>query len=163
MNSDNKTNLKLFYNILEKRLDYLWQAGNNIDLKANYLLGFEGIILSVIFSSYSRITINIQTIYIIGITLIFLSFFLTICATRCTQFYLNPKINKLIEKHLNSKEVDLYSYLLSTRIREYKKNKSNIYKKAMLFNYSIFILFMGILLIILSIILNLEGGCLIIK
>ena len=163
MNSGNKTNLKLFYNILEKKLDYLWQAGNSIDLKANYLLGFEGIMLSVIFSSYSRITINIQIIYIIGIALIFLSFFLTICATKCSQIYLNPKVNNLIEKHMKSKELDLYKYLLSTMLRGYEKNKEINSKKSMFFNCSIFILFIGILLIILSVILNLEGGCLKIK
>ena len=50
LNPEYKTNLKLFYNVMEKKLDYLWQAVNDIDLKANYLLGFEGIILSVIFS-----------------------------------------------------------------------------------------------------------------
>ena len=148
---------------MEKKLDYLWQASNNIDLKANYLLGFEGIILSVIFSSYSRTTINIHIIYIIGIVLIFLSFLLTICATKCSEFYLNPKPNNLIKKHMKSKEVDIYRFLLATMLRGYEKNKEINFKKSKCFNYSIFSLFIGILLIILSVILNLEGGCLQIK
>ena len=163
LNPEYKTNLKLFYNVMEKKLDYLWQAVNNIDLKANYLLGFEGIILSVIFSSYSLVIIEIYIMYIIGIVLIFLSFFLTVCATRCRKIYLNPNPNNLIKKHYKSKEVDIYRYLLATMLRAHEKNKEIIFKKSNFFNYSIFCLFIGILLIILSVILNLEGGCLQIK
>jgi len=148
---------------MEKKLDYLWQAINNIDLKSNYLLGFEGIILSVIFSSYSLVIINIYIMYIIGIVLIFLSFFLTICATRCRIIYLNPNPNNLIRKHYKSKEVDIYRYLLATMLRAHEKNKEIIFKKSNFFNYSIFCLFIGILFIILSVVLNLEGGCLQIK
>lgn len=145
---------------MEKKLDYLWQASTNIDLKANYLLGFEGIILSVILSSYSRITINIHIICIIGIVLIFLSFLLAICTTKCSEFYLNPKPNNLIEKHMKSKEVEIYRFLLPTMLRGYEKNKEINFKKSKCFNYSISSLFIGVLLIILSVILNLEGGCL---
>jgi hypothetical protein len=163
LNPEYKINLKLFYNIMEKKLDYLWQAVSNIDLKANYLLGFEGIILSVIFSSYSLVTINIHVMYIIGIILIFSSFFLTTYNIRCSKIYLNPNPNSLIEKHYKSKEVDIYRYLLATVLRAHEKNKEIIFKKSRFFNYSIFCLFIGILLIILSVILNLEGGCLQIK
>jgi len=153
LNPEYKINLKLFYNIMEKKLDYLWQALNDIDLKANYLLGFEGIILSLIFSGYSLETINIPIMYIIGIIIIFSSFLLTICNLRCSKFYLNPNPNKLIEKHYKSKEVDIYRYLLATMLRAHEKNKEIILKKSNFFNYNILCLFIGILLIILSILL----------
>jgi len=163
LNTGYKANLKIFYDIIEKRLQYSWQASDNIDLKANYLLGFEGIILSVIFSSYSRIIINIHIIYIIGVILIFLSFFLTICTAKCIGFYINPKPKNLIKKYIKSKEIVIYEVVLSSMLKAYEKNNKIISGKAKCFNYSIFTLFVGILFIITSVLLNLEGGCLQIK
>jgi hypothetical protein len=50
--TENSLTLKVVLDIIEKQFTSLWKTSDNLDAKAISIMGFNGIIVSIVFSNY---------------------------------------------------------------------------------------------------------------
>jgi len=86
----NKSSSIIIFDIIEKRINYLLNSSDRIDTKASTLIGFEGVIISILFSTYSLVKPAVDT-FIIGIIFLFISLFLAILSIRSYEFRIDPR------------------------------------------------------------------------
>ncbi|MDD5015547.1 MAG: hypothetical protein PHW73_10725 [Atribacterota bacterium] len=135
---ENKDLDKEFLDLIKGRLAYSFQSSDNLDSKAATILGFGGIIfsllLSIVFSNKEIIDIvfnlklfsfSFKTIFFVGMIPVLLGIFFEILAIRSKKFFTTPNIIKIYEKlkSVNEKNKESITEVkLEKLIKSYKHN-----------------------------------------
>jgi len=162
---ENKDLDREFSDLIKKRLTYSFQLSDSLDSKAATILGFGGIIfsllLSIVFSNKEIIDIvfnlklfsfSFKTIFFVGMIPVLLGIFFEILAIRSKKFFTTPNIIKIYEKlkSVNEKNKESITEVkLEKIIKSYKHNIEINKNKARNIDR-------GLLCIILGLLINLA-------
>ena len=146
----NRSSSIIIFDIIEKRINYLLNSNDKIDEKASALIGFEGVIISILFSTYSLVEPTIG-IFILGVIFLFISLFLAILSTRPREFRIDPKPRGLYEGYIEKKTEETLDAITVSIIYSFEENEKINYKKAKLLNYGFYFLLFSLIFIVLSI------------
>jgi hypothetical protein len=94
--------------------------------------------------------------YLFGscMTLFLTSIFFTLCAYRVKSYRRDPEPRTLTEKYLREGDKKVKKQLIDNFIQSFEDNKTKIEKKVKYINYSIILLFIGLIVLTLSIIME---------
>jgi len=146
----NKSSSIIIFDIIEKRIDHLSNSTDRIDTKASTLIGFEGVIISILFSTYSLVNPAVDT-FIVGIIFLFISLFLAILSIKPSyRFRIDPRPRGLYEGYIEKKAEDTLEAITVNIIDSFEKNEKINYKKAKLVNFGFYFLIFSLIFIILS-------------
>lgn len=81
--------LEIIFDIIETRLRSLSETHESHNRKAAIILGFDAVILSIVFPVYST-TKPVIWLFILGIVLVFISLLLSVIATKFGQWREDP-------------------------------------------------------------------------
>lgn len=146
----NKNSSVIIFDIIEKRLNYLWHSSDRIDAKACTLIGFEGVIISILFSTYSFVKPEVN-IFVIGIIFLFISLLLAILSIKSYEFRMDPNPRGLYEGYIEKEEGDTLKAITINIIYSFEKNEKINCKKVKLLNYGFYFMLFSLILIILSV------------
>ena len=141
----------IIFNIIEKRLDYLWQSIDALDRKASTLIGFETIIVPILFFNHSLIIKPAIYVFSAGLFMLFISLFLAVFSIKSYKFRGDPKPRGLYEGYIEKEEEKTLEAILASIIESFEKNEKINSKKAMLLNHGFYFLFISLILIVISI------------
>jgi hypothetical protein len=145
-----KSSSTIIFDIIEKRIKYLWDSSDRIDDKASTLIGFEGVIISILFSTYSLVKPSVTT-FITGVIFLFISLFLAILSIKPYEFRMDPKPRGLYEDYMGKKAEDTLEVITVNIIDSFEENEKINHKKAKLLNFGFYSLLFSLIFIILSI------------
>jgi len=145
----NKSSSIIIFDIIEKRIKYLLNSTDRIDTKASTLIGFEGVIISILFSTYSLVKPAVDT-FIIGIIFLFISLFLAILSIKSYEFRIDPKPRGLYEGYIEKKAEDTLEAITVSIIYSFEEDEKINYRKAKLLNFGFYFLLLSLIFIILS-------------
>jgi len=146
----NKSTSAIIFDIIEKRINYLWNSSDRIDAKASTLIGFEGVIISILFSTYSLVKPAVAT-FITGTIFLFISLFLAILAIKSYEFRMDPKPRGLYEGYIKKRAEDTLEAITVTVIHSFEENEKIICTKAKLLNYGFYFLLFSLIIILFSV------------
>jgi len=146
----NRSSSIIIFDIIEKRINYLLNSNDKIDVKASALIGFEGVIISILFSTYSLVKPTVG-IFILGVIFLFISLFLAILSIRPCEFRIDPKPRGLYEGYIEKKTEETLDAITVSIIYSFEENEKINYKKAKLLNYGFYFLLFSLIFIVLSI------------
>lgn len=145
----NKSSSTIIFDIIEKRINYLWTSSDRIDAKASTLIGFEGVIISILFFTYSLVKPAVTT-FITGTIFLFISLFLAILSIKSYEFRMDPKPRGLYEGYIEKRAEDTLDAITVSIIDSFEKNEKIICTKAKLLNYGFFLLLFSLIIILFS-------------
>ena len=135
---ENKDLDKEFLDLIKERLTYSFQLSDSLDSKAATILGFGGIIfsllLSIVFSNKEimDIVINLKlfsfsfkTLFFVGMIIVFLGIYFEVLSIRLEKFWQTPNILKIYEELKSANEKNRESITevkLDKLIKSYKHN-----------------------------------------
>ncbi len=135
---ENKDFDEEFADLIKERLIYTFQLSDSLDSKVATILGFGGIIfsllLSIVFSNKEvmNIVINLKlfslpfkTVFFFGIVLVFSGIYFEVSSIRSEKFWTIPNILKIYEELKNADEKNKESIMkmkLEKIIKSYKHN-----------------------------------------
>jgi len=135
---ENKDLDKEFLDLIKERLTYSFQLSDRLDSKAATILGFGGIIfsllLSIVFSNKEimEIVINLKlfsfpfkTMFFAGMIIVFLGIYFEVLSIRLEKFWQTPNILKIYEELKSANEKNRESITevkLDKLIKSYKHN-----------------------------------------
>lgn len=135
---ENKDLDKEFSDLIKKRITYSFQLSDSLDSKAATILGFGGIILSLLLSivfsnkEIMDIAINLKlfsfpfkNMFFVGMILIFLGIYFEVASIRLEKFWTTPNILKIYEELKSTNEKNNKSIIevkLEKLIKSYKHN-----------------------------------------
>jgi hypothetical protein len=141
--------LELIYNEVKDRLNIQFQSLDGLNTKASVIVGFVGVIIGISLNLYSDENLHL----FIGSMLLFLgSAFLSFSAYKIGGYRRDPEPRKLTEKYLREDDKKVKKQLIDNFIQSYEDNKNRIEKKVKYINYSLILLFIGLIVLILSVI-----------
>ena len=140
----------IIFDIVEKRINYLLNSNDKIDVKASALIGFEGVIISILFSNYSLVKPTVG-IFIVGVIFLFISLFLAILSIKTYEFRIDPKPRGLYEGYIEKKTEETLVAITVNIIYSFEENEKINYKKAKLLNFGFYFLLFSLIFIVLSI------------
>jgi hypothetical protein len=143
--------LELVYNEVKDALNTQIQSLDGLDTKASVIVGFVGLIIGISLNLYSY-----SNSYLFGlcITLFLTSIFSTLCAYKVESYRRDPEPRTLTEKYLRKDDKKVKKQLIDNFIQSFEDNKTKIEKKVKYINYSILLLFIGLIVLTLSIIVE---------
>jgi len=146
----NKSSSIIIFDIIEKRTNSLSNSSDRIDTKASTLIGFEGVIISILFSTYSLVKPAVDT-FIVGIIFLFISLFLAILTIKPSyKFRIDPRPRGLYESYFEKNAEDTLEAITVNIIDSFEKNEKINDKKAILLNFGFYFLIFSLIFIILS-------------
>jgi len=149
-------NINFIFEVMRMKLDHLFDASNVLDQKISVVVGFLATIvagLAVFFSDhlyirFSPFSINFFTS---GILFLVLAVLLCVFAIATKKYYYPPDENHLYsDESLNSDLVDLKSQTVADMKESFKHNHSTHEGKAKLFNYSLWLSLIGLILVLVN-------------
>jgi len=146
----NESSSAIIFDIIEKRINYLWNSSDRIDAKASTLIGFEGVIISILFSTYSLVEPAVTT-FITGTIFLFISLFLAILSIKSYEFRMDPNPRGLYEGYIEKKAEDTLEAITVNIIHSFEKNEKIICTKAKLLNYGFYFLLFSLIIILFSV------------
>ena len=143
--------LELVYNEVKGALNTQFQSLDGLNTKASVIIGFVGMIIGISLNLYSH-----SNSYLFGscITLFLISIFFTLSAYTVKSYRSDPEPRKLTENYLRKDDVYVKKKLIDNFIQSFEYNKIKIEKKVKYINYSLILLFMGLIVLTLSIIVE---------
>ncbi|MCK4732355.1 MAG: hypothetical protein KAT65_07850 [Methanophagales archaeon] len=143
--------LELIYNEVKDRLNTQFQSLDGLNTKASIIIGFVGVIIGISLQLYSQ-----SNSYLFGscMTLFMISIFLSFSAYKVESYRRDPKPRKLTENYLREEGKNVKKKLIDNSIQSYENNKNRIEKKVKYINYSLILLFVGLIVLISSIIVG---------
>ena len=143
--------LELIYNEVKDRLNIQFQSLDGLNTKASIIIGFVGVIIGISLNLYSDENLHL----FIGSMLLFLgAAFLSFSAYKVEGYRRDPEPRKLTEKYLREDDKKVKKQLIDNFIQSFEDNKSRIEKKVKYINYSLILLFIGLIVLILSVIVG---------
>ena len=151
--SENSLTLKVVLDTIEKQFTTLWKTSDNLDAKAINIMGFNGIIVSIVFSNYLNMVLN-QLLFIMGIAFLLSALLPLIYSVKSYKFRYDPnprglfKVYKDNEKGKCNKDLrDIIPNLLES----HENNLEIIKKKAKMMNWGLCLTYVGLIFFVLSI------------
>jgi hypothetical protein len=146
----NENSSNIIFDIIEKRINYLWNSSDRIDAKASTLIGFEGVIISILFSTYSLVKPAVTT-FITGTIFLFISLFVAILSIKSYEFRMDPNPRGLYEGYIEKKAEDTLEAITVNIIHSFEINEKIICTKAKLLNYGFYFLLFSLIIILFSV------------
>ena len=150
-----------FIDLIKKRLIHSFQLSDSLDSKAATILGFGGIIfsllLSIVFSNKEimEIVFNLKlfsfpfkTMFCVGMMLVGLGIYFEVLSIRSEKFWITPNILKIYEELKSANEKDRESIIevkLEKLIKSYKHNMEININKARNIDRGLFCMLLGLL------------------
>lgn len=153
MNEDDypSETLELVYNEVKDALNTQLQSLDGLNTKASVIIGFVGVIIGISLNLYSY-----SNSYLFGssMTLFLTSIFFTLFAYRVKSYRRDPEPETLTIKYLRDDCKTVKKQLIDNFIQSFKENKIKIDDKVKYINYSLILLFLGLIILTLSIIVE---------
>ncbi len=150
--SENSLTLKVVLDTIEKQFTTLWKTSDNLDAKAISVMGFNGIIVSIVFSNYMNMILN-QLLFTIGIVFLLSALLPLIYSAKSYKFRYDPnprglyKVYKDNEKGKCNKDLrDIIPNLLES----HENNLEIIKKKTKMINWGLCFTYAGLIFFVLS-------------
>ena len=143
--------LELVYNEVKDALNTQLQSLDGLNTKASVIIGFVGVIIGISLNLYSY-----SNSYLFGssMTLFLTSIFFTLYAYKVESWRSDPGPRTLTEKYMREGDKKVKKQLIDNFIQSFEDNKIKIEKKVSYINYSLIILFIGLIVLTLSIIVE---------
>jgi hypothetical protein len=125
--------LELIHNEVKDRLNTQFQSLDGLNTKASVIIGFVGVIIGI----------SLQ-----------LSIFFSFSAYKIKSYRRDPEPRALTEKYLMEDDKTVKKQLIDNFIASFEENKTNIEEKGKYINYSLILLFVGLIVLITSIIVG---------
>jgi|LGVE01.1.fsa_nt_gb hypothetical protein len=153
MNEDNypPETLDLIYNEVKDALNTQFQSMEGHNTKASVIIGFVGVIIGISLQLYSQ-----SNSYLFGscMTLFMISIFFSFSAYKGKRYRKDPEPRALTENYLREDDKTVKKQLIDNFIVSFEDNKTKIEEKAKYINYSLIFLFIGLIVLISSIIVG---------
>jgi len=143
--------LDLIYNEVKDRLNTQFQSLEGLNTKASVIIGFVGVIIGISLNLYSD---ENPHLFIESMLLFLGAAFLSFSAYKVEGYRRDPKPRALTEKYLREDDKKVKKKLIDNFIQSYEDNKNRIEKKGKYINYSLILLFVGLIFLISSIIVG---------
>ena len=140
--------LELIYNEVKDRLNTQFQSLDGLNTKASVIIGFVGVIIGISLQLYSQ-----SNSYLFGscMTLFLISIFFSFSAYKIKSYRRDPEPRDLTEKYLREDDKEVKKQLIDNFIESFEENKNKIEEKGKYINYSLILLFVGLIVLILSV------------
>ena len=158
---ENKDLDKGFIDLIKKRLTHSFQLSDSLDSKAATILGFGGIIfsllLSIVFSNKEimEIVFNLKlfsfpfkTMFFVGMMLVGLGIYFEVLSIRSERFWTTPNILKIYEELKSANEKNREAIIevkLEKLIKSYKHNMEININKARNIDRGLLCMLLGLL------------------
>ncbi len=150
--SENSLTLKVVIDTIEKQFTTLWKTSDNLDAKAINIMGFNGIIVSIVFSNYSDMVLN-QLLFIMGIALLLSALLPLIYSAKSYKFRYDPNPKGLYKIYKDNKKgkynKDLED-IIPNLLESHENNLEIIKKKAKMMNWGLCLTYAGLIFFVLS-------------
>jgi hypothetical protein len=151
--SENSLTLKVVLDTIEKQFTSLWKTSDNLDAKAISIMGFNGIIVSIVFSNYVNMVLN-QLLFIIGIVFLLAALLPLIYSIKSYKFRYDPNPRGLYELYKDNEKgkcnKDLRD-IIPNLLESHENNLEIIKKKAEMMNWGSYFTYAGLIFFTLSI------------
>lgn len=139
--------LELVYIEVKDQLNTQFQSIDSLNTKASVVIGFIGVIIGISLSLYPH-----SNSYLFGssMALFLVSIFFSFSAYKSESYRRDPEPRTLTVNYLMEDDKKVKKQLIDNFIQSYEDNNNRIKKKAGNINYSLILLFIGLILIILS-------------
>lgn len=143
--------LELVYNEVKDALNTQLQSLNELNTKASVISGFVGVIIGISLNLYSY-----SNLYLFNscMTLFLTSIFFTLSAYKVKRYRRDPEPETLTIKYLRDDCKTVKKQLIDNFIQSFKDNEIKIDEKVKYINYSLILLFIGLIILTLSIIVE---------
>jgi len=151
--SENSLTLKVVLDTIEKQFTSLWETSDNLDAKAISIMGFNGIIVSIVFSNYVNMVLN-QLLFIIGIVFLLVALLPLIYSVKSYKFRYDPNPRGLYKVYRDNEKgkcnKDLRD-IIPNLLESHENNLEIIKKKAEMINWGSYFTYAGLIFFVLSI------------
>jgi len=143
--------LDLIYNEVKDALNMQFQSIEGLNTKASVIIGFVGVIIGISLQLYSQ-----SNSYLFGscMTLFIISIFFSFSAYKGKRYRKDPEPRALTVKYLREDDKTVKKQLIDNFIVSFEDNKTKIGEKVKYINYSLILLFIGLIVLILSVIVG---------
>jgi len=143
--------LELIYNEVKDRLNTQFQSLDGLNTKASVIIGFVGVIIGISLQLYSQ-----SNSYLFGscMTLFMISIFFSFSAYKIKSYRRDPEPRALRDGYLTTDNKTVKEQLIANFIESFEENKTKIEEKGEYINYSLILLFVGLIVLILSVIVG---------
>ena len=143
--------LELIYNEVKDRLNTQFQSLDGLNTKASVIIGFVGVIIGISLQLYSQ-----SNSYLFGscMTLFLISIVFSFSAYKIKSYRRDPEPRDLTEKYLREDDKEVKKQLIDNFIESFEENNTKIEEKGEYINYSLILLFVGLIVLILSVIVG---------
>lgn len=144
--------LKVVLDTIEKQFTSLWKTGDNLDAKAISIMGFNGIIVSIVFSNYVNMVLN-QLLFIIGIVFLLAALLPLIYSVKSYKFRYDPNPRGLYKVYKDNKEGKCNKVLediIPNLLESHENNLEIIQKKTKMMNWGLYFTYVGLIFFVLS-------------
>jgi hypothetical protein len=143
--------LELVYKEVDSALNRQFQSLDGLNTKASVIVGFIGVILGISLNLYPH-----SNPYLFGscMTLFLISIFFALSAYKVESYRRDPEPRKLTENYLKEDSEKVKKKLIDNFIQSVEDNKIKINKKVKYINYSLVLLYIGLIVLTLSILLE---------
>ena len=141
--------LDLVFNEVKDALNTQFQSVEGLNTKASIIIGFVGVIIGISLNLYSD---ENPHLFIGSMLLLLGAAFLSFFAYKVEGYRRDPEPRALTVNYLRKDDKKVKKQLIDNFIRSYEDNKKRIEKKAKYINYSIILLFIGLILLTFSVI-----------
>lgn len=144
--------LELVYKEVDNALNRQFQSLDGLNTKASVIIGFIGMTLGISLNLYPH---SNAYPFVSCMTLFLISFFFALYASYRVKGYMrDPGPRKLTENYLSEDCAKVKKQLIDNFIKSFEYNKTKIEKTVKYINYSITLLFMGLIVLTLSILVG---------
>ena len=143
--------LELIYNEVKDRLNTQFQSLDGLNTKASVIIGFVGVIIGISLQLYSQ-----SNSYLFGLcmSLFMISIFFSFSAYKGKRYRKDPEPRALTVEYLMEDDKTVKKQLIDNFIASFEENKNNIEEKVKYINYSLILLFVGLIVLTLSVIVG---------
>ena len=143
--------LDLIYNEVKDALNMQFQSIEGLNTKASVIIGFVGVIIGISLQLYSQ-----SNSYLFGscMTLFMISIFFSFSAYKGKRYRKDPEPRALTVKYLMEDDKTVKKQLIDNFVVSFEANKTKIEEKVKYINYSLIFLFVGLIVLISSIIVG---------
>jgi hypothetical protein len=150
--SENSLTLKVVLDTIEKQFTSLWKTSDNLDAKAISIMGFNGIIISIVFSNYVNMVLN-QFLFIIGIVFLLAALFPLIYSAKSYKFRYDPNPRGLYQVYKDNEKGKSNKGLrdiIPNLLESHESNLEIIKKKTKMINWGLYLTYIGLIFFVLS-------------
>jgi len=143
--------LELIYNEVKDALNTQFQSVEGLNTKASMIIGFVGVIIGISLKLYSD---EKPHLFIESMLLFLGAAFLSFSAYKVEGYRRDPEPRALTVNYLREDDKKVKKQLIDNFIQSYEDNRNRIEKKSKYINYSLILLFIGLIVLTLSVIVG---------